>query len=105
MKRPSLPARRPSAGAVPGWGGICLPVEPPRTHFFRTKADFHVRCVSGKRFGAAHFFADGYFALFACHSFASSGLFVAVYSSINRSMAAGRTFLLYGGISFSRCFI
>src|SRR5262249_10321808 len=28
------PARRPSAGMVPGWGGTCLPAEPPRPSDF-----------------------------------------------------------------------
>src|SRR5262249_50093564 len=27
-------ARRPSAGMVPGWGGTCLPAEPPRPTIF-----------------------------------------------------------------------
>ncbi len=45
-------------------------------------------------FGAGSF---GYFARSACHFFASSGLFVVVYSSINRSIASGMRVAAYGG--------
>src|SRR5215471_12149055 len=33
MKRPSIPARRPSAGAGPGRGGICLVATPHRPRY------------------------------------------------------------------------
>ena len=45
-----------------------------------------------------------YFARSACHFLASSGLFVAVYSSISRSRAWGRRSGPHGR-DFSRCFI
>ncbi len=47
----------------------------------------------------------GYFARSACHFLTSSGVFVAVYSSMRRSRASGRRVLACGGIVFSRCFI
>jgi hypothetical protein len=81
-------------------------IEPPRDESDdRRVVDDALQRLTRLHFCPGGGAAAGYLARSACHFLTSSGLFVAVYSSMRRSSASGMRALPCGGIVFYRCFI